>query len=344
MSSDQNMSACWYVSHSWGVHDQRWVNALAGQGFIPHIVSLARDELDVASSRELIMAGSPDVPVLAGPLTTVTRHLMGIPNRLVGLSWGFDLVELHDSGEHPDWLGRLDHLVVDSPVTREIAVEAGVDPDRITQIPWGTDLLVFHPEGLRANLADIRIPPGYSTVLSLRAHEPLYRVHDLIDAWPAVLDKRPDSVLLIGNTGTIKGELRERALHAGIDQHVRFLGLINEEDLAPLLRTVDAYVSTSPIDGTSVTLLQAMACGAPVIVADIPGNQAWVEHGVSGHVYRSGDPQDLAASIVDTLSLPADVTQEISRAARVQVLERADWTRNSSLLKQALAQPPDSDH
>lgn len=339
MWTDQRMTPCWYVTQSWGVHDQRWVNALAGQGFIPHVISLVRDELDATSSRALIMAGSPDMPVLAGPLTTVTRHLLGIPNRLVGLSWGFDLVELHDSGEHPDWLEILDHLVVDSPVTRGIAVGAGVDPDRITEIPWGTDLSVFHPGGLRADLENLHIPPGYSTVLSLRAHEPLYRIHDLVDAWPAVLDKRPDSVLLIGNTGTVTEELRERALHAGIDQHVRFLGLINEEDLAPLLRAVDAYVSTSPIDGTSVTLLQAMACGAPVIVADIPGNQAWVEPDVSGHLYRAGDAEDLAAMIIHTLSLPADVTQKLSRAARVQVLERADWNENSSLLRHALAPP-----
>jgi glycosyltransferase involved in cell wall biosynthesis len=56
-------------------------------------------------------------------------------------------------------------------------------------------------------------------------------------------------------------------------------------------------VSASEVDGTSVTLLQAMACGTPVVVSDIDGNRGWVTEGKTGRLFRTGDAGEQASAI-----------------------------------------------
>lgn len=330
------MRKCWYVSATWGIHDERWVSALSSEGFTPTVLSVARDSVDLSAIRMAIANDGPAIPVLAGPLIPVAHALVGIPNRLVGLSWGFDLAD----SDHDDltWLPHLDHLIVDSPVTRTIAESHGVAPSRISELPWGVDLAHFTPEGPRRDLTQLGVPPDTYTVVSLRAHEPLYRVADIIDAWAIVQSELPGSILVVGNDGSQTEELMGRAQELGIDPFVRFLGRIPEADLAPLLRAVDAYVSTSPIDGTSVTLLQAMACQTPVVVTDTPGNRAWITHGVSGRLFPASDTQGLAAQLVDTLAHSStDTRGAMVHAARDEVVRRADWRTNTRALNDALA-------
>ena len=128
------MDPCWYITASWGIHDERWAKALRDQGFAPSIISLERDVCTAQEAREQLgrAAGKGDAsPVLAGPLTLVTTQLVGIPQRLIGLSWGFDLMITDGI---PGNLDRLDHLIVDSPASAEVAEAAGVPSSRISPI------------------------------------------------------------------------------------------------------------------------------------------------------------------------------------------------------------------
>lgn len=330
------MNRCWYVSETWGIHDQRWVSALTSEGFTPTVLSVARDGVDLSEIRTTLVSDDPSVPVLAGPLTAITHALVGIPHRLVGLSWGFDLAD--PGARDLTWLTQLDHLIVDSPATRTIAIGAGLAPDQISEIPWGVDLNQFTPEGPLWDLTDLGVAPHTQTVVSLRAHEPMYRVGDVIEAWAGVLAELPGSILLVANEGSETDQLRRRVAELGIETSVHFLGRVPEGDLAPLLRVVDAYVSTSPIDGTSVTLLQAMACQAPVIVADIPGNSAWITEGVTGRLFPPSDTRTLAHQIAATLrEASRGAGADMTVAARGEVVHRADWRTNTRSLGRALA-------
>ena len=82
---------CVYATSGWGIHDDRWIAALEAVGYRPHAMSLGRDVGDVPHLQAAVTAaaaGGP--PVLAGPLHSVTRHLVNLPISLVGLSWGYD--------------------------------------------------------------------------------------------------------------------------------------------------------------------------------------------------------------------------------------------------------------
>ncbi len=331
------MDRCWYVTEGSGIHDERWTAALHSQGFDPQIISLKRDRVSVAEVRSRLVQAAQDgdlSPVLAGPLSTVASHLLGIPQRLVGLSWGFDLLDPHAS---PMDLSELDHVIVDSPASAKVAESSGVSPGNTSTIYWGTDLDTFTPEGPRIDLSRFRVPAHARVVLSLRAHEDLYRVVDVIDAWLGVLSRHPDAHLLLGNEGGLTPALERHVQELGIGGNVHFIGRIPEADLAPLLRSADLYVSTSPVDGTSVTMLQAMATGCPVLVTDIPGNRNWIQIDSTGYLYASGDALSLSSAIDTALNDAETAKQQMLAATALDsVRDRADWTRNQQLLRAAL--------
>lgn len=331
---------CVYATRGWGIHDERWVAALLEVGRSPFVVAWDQAEQDALEFRELVQEASADVlPVLAGPLDVVTKVLRGIPAPVVGLSWGYDITMGHDRGDDLGWLGELGGLIVDSEWNRRIAVDAGVRADRITYLPWGVDLATFTFHGPWIDAFELGVPPHAPLVLSLRAHEPLYRVGDIIRAFAAVprrLDVHedfPDPYLIVGHEGSLTDELQALARSLGVHDRVRFIGRVREADLVPLLGRAACYVSASDVDGTSVTLLQAMACGTPVVVSATAGNLDWVTDDWTGRTFPTGDVPALTQVLVDVTAHYPMATVE---RARLQVQERADWHANLPRLSAAL--------
>lgn len=327
-----------YATAAWGIHDERWVAGLLEVGCTPHVISLGRDAADEVELRELVVsAAASGIPVLAGPLDRVTRNLVGLPIRLVGLSWGYDLVGM--DSEPAGWLAGLDGLIVDSAANEAIAVEAGMPADRITVLPWGVDLSAFPFHAPWIDAFMLGVAPHAHLVLSLRAHEPAYRVGDVLEAF-ALIQRRPDyhedfpdPVLILGHSGSQTPALRARARELGVLDRVRFLGSVPEADLVPLLGRAACYVTAAETDGTSVTLLQAMACGTPVIASRTPGNLAWVADGETGFTFDPGDVPALSVMIDAVIhAYPTDVVQR----ARALVERDADWHANLPRLRAAL--------
>ena len=331
---------CVYATAGWGIHDERWVTALLEVGLAPHVVSLGRDASDALELRQAVeQAASGGLPVLAGPLHTVTQSLVGLPVRLVGLSWGYDLSDLDAARADLAWLASLDGLIVDSHANRAIAEGAGLSADRITFLPWGVDLAEFVFHGPWIDAFHLGVPPHAHLVLSLRAHEPVYRVADIVEAFARVPRRAglhedfPDPYLIIGHSGSLTEELKQQVRDLGIADRTRFLGSVPEHDLVPLLGRAACYVTAAEVDGTSVTLLQAMACGTPVIASDTPGNLGWIEDGVTGYTFATGDVDSLAR-IIDEVNhhYPTDVVQR----ARALVERDADWHANLPRLRDAM--------
>lgn len=332
---------CVYATAGWGIHDERWVSALLEVGLTPHVVSLGRDVPDALELRQAVSdAATGGLPVLAGPLHTVARPLADLPIRLVGLSWGYDLHDLQAVEADLSWLASLDGLVVDSSATQDIAEEAGLPAERITLLPWGVDLPQFPFHAPWIDAFKLGVPPHAHLVLSLRAHEPIYRVGDIVEAFarlerrPGLHEDFPDPYLIIGHSGSLTDDLKRRVRELGVADRTRFIGTVPEHDLVPLLGRAACYVTASEVDGTSVTLLQAMACGTPVIASGTPGNRDWVEDGVTGFTFPTGDVDALAA-LLDQVNhrYPTEVVER----ARARVERDANWHANLPRLRAAMA-------
>lgn len=328
-----------YVSNTQGVHDERWISAMRTSGCTVTPLRIDPGDGDAVRTVERLMSDLDIDVVVAGPLTTCTSALVGVSVPLVGLSWGFDLHEMAGESRTSDysWMTTLAGLIVDSESTRTIAEGFGVESDRIELIPWGVDLEVFHPDGPRATHPGL--PASARVVLSARAHEPLYRVGDIVAAFENGRNSWNDDVyLVVVNDGPLTSDLE-----TGAGDHTLFVGRVSEAELAAWLRRSDVYVSASETDGSSVTLLQAMACGSPVLVSDIPGNREWLRDGANGRLFPLGDIDALTLAVGEVLASPENLVG--TGQALNDVRERADWSRNSprlcSLLRRVSELPPD---
>ena len=313
-----------YASASAGIHDQRWVEALRACGFEVTVMA-ANAEL-----RASLEAFEPlSAPVLAGPLNAVTKLLVGLSRPVIGLSWGYDLQQGHSQAvplESLAWISKLDGLVVDSPATSDLAISLGLAAERIVLIPWGVDLEVFTPTGPVVSAAAHGFASGSRVVLSLRTHDTLYRTSDVIEAFASAALVDPALVLVMGGAGPLTPAHRARVAELGLESRVRFIGRVDEAELPGLLRGAELYVTASETDGTSVTLLQAMACGVPVIASRNAGNVTWILDGETGSLFDVGDIQSLAALLVpDSRNTKSPDTRERALAL---VIEDANWITN----------------
>jgi glycosyltransferase involved in cell wall biosynthesis len=332
-----------YATADWCIHDDRWVAALVTNGFDPICFSVKTkdcvvpDGTTVVNSAQELRAridariAERQIPILAGPLTTITKHLMGANARVVGLSWGWDLQpealgEVLDPGALA-WISDLDALIVDSIVTEQIAQDLGLAPERISNIPWGIDTELFTPQGPKADLAQWGAAAGDRVVLSLRAHTPIHRIGDIVEAFALAVKEDPKLFLLIGGDGALRRTLEARVNELGIEHRTAFSGMLPEEDLPALLRAVDLYVAATAVDGTSVTLLQALACGVRVLVSDIPGNLPWIED-VESETVKVGAIGEMGQAIAKFSLKP----QTRQRLRKQPLTPRVNWDRNVQAL------------
>jgi glycosyltransferase involved in cell wall biosynthesis len=123
-------------------------------------------------------------------------------------------------------------------------------------------------------------------------------VDHLLQALPAVLRQVPDLKLLIVGEGDDRSRLEEIAGMLGVSKAVEFTGFVSEEKKVELLQTMWFKVTTSSKEGWGLTVLEANACGTPVLASNVPGLRDAVKNGETGLLYPYGNVEELGKSIV----------------------------------------------
>ncbi len=153
----------------------------------------------------------------------------------------------------------------------------------------GVDLSLFHPTAPETTMQ--------SRAICTRNLLPLYRVGELLEAVSLVAQKIPELQLTLAGEGRERAALEARAEEKDLTGRVTFTGRLEQPELARLLAAHPVYLSASPAEGASLSLLEAMACGCLPVVTDIPANRDWVEDGVGGLLFPPGDVPALAAAL-----------------------------------------------
>jgi glycosyltransferase involved in cell wall biosynthesis len=285
--------------------------------------------------RQVIRRVKPDL-IQAGPIqrSAFLVALAGF-HPLVSMSWGYDL--LHDVNINPLWrwatsytLRHTDAMVGDCDTIRNLAISYGMPKDRIVTFPWGIDLNHFNvqtfdrPDTQRFNL------------LSTRGWEPIYGIDVIAHAFVIAARKCPELHLTLLGNGSQAASIRQILLIGGVYHRVEFPGHVSYSDLPDYYRNADVYISASHSDGTSISLLEAMACGTPPIVSDIPGNQEWIVPGLNGWLFTDGDPIDLASTMMMAMDKRRNLP-EMGKKIRLLAEARADWEQNFPMLEKAYA-------
>ncbi len=351
-----------YISRGYTTHDHRFLTSFVRSGWAPIHLPLLDERLDTRllpeGSRtihwtndmrepatqadwderqqrleEIIDTMRPDV-VIAGPVQS-GAYLAALAGArpLVTVSWGSDLLVDADSTAFASSVTRYtldssDALFGDCRAVREAAHRhSSIADDRIVTIPWGIDLARFGPGesslSLRSELGwtDNRI------FISTRSWEPPYAIDVLIRAFALVHPRMPDARLLLLGDGSLDLEIHALVKELGLREWVHAHGRASYDQLPDYFRVADVYVSAAISDGTSISLLEAMACGLPAVVTDNPGNREWVEPGINGELARPGDAESLAAAMLAVVSPGADPMRmrEVNIAA---ARRRANWEAN----------------
>jgi glycosyltransferase involved in cell wall biosynthesis len=284
--------------------------------------------------RSIVTALTPDL-VHSGPIQSCAyvAALAGFHPLLV-MSWGSDLL-LH-ANRNEEWrhateiaLQAADGFVCDCDAARAAALRFAPLPEsRIAQFPWGVKRGSFSPIGPVPPADQLALPVGAVPFICTRAWEPFYGVDVLLSAFHLAYSRNNLLRLILLGSGSAAGYVHDFIAGHHLQEVVLTPGAVPESELAAWFRAATAYVSCVESDGTSVSLLEAMATGLPVIVTDNASNREWVTDGKNGWLAAAGSAEKFAEKLLVASALTSEDKKAISIRNRQIVERRADWDAN----------------
>lgn len=226
-------------------------------------------------------------------------------------------------------------LVVSEDLRRRVAQEEGVAPDKITVLYNAIDTMAI----ARASAGKPLDLPGETGFRLGAVGRVEYRKDHITLARAAaqVLKAEPKATFLLAGDGPDRSRLEAEIEALGIAERFHLLG--TRQDVPRLLHHLDVYVLSSTTEGLSLSILEAMAAGLPVVATRVGGNAELVTPGETGALVPASDPQALAEALLEVLRAPAR-RKAFGAAARRQVREHFDIAviagRLESLYLQAL--------
>lgn len=234
-----------------------------------------------------------------------------------------------------------------APVSEAVAVasraELGIPPDRMTVVPPCVDVERFRPDPMVGEAW--RATSGLSAddrVLAVASRlEAAKGVGVAVEALARLRASRPDVVLLVAGSGVDATALRRRARVLGVASAVRFLGLVDHDELPAVLAAADLFVlpALGP-GGFPLSALEASAAGLPVVASDVPGAREAVVDGVTGVLVPAGDADALGRTVEELLSDTAR-RRELGKQGRALAEQRFSQAVVSEAVEKLLVEAAD---
>jgi glycosyltransferase involved in cell wall biosynthesis len=206
-------------------------------------------------------------------------------------------------------------VAVSEHVRQYLLRAARVPASRLATIVNGVDTHKFRP-GPRDPAVRRRhgLPVGRRLVGIVARLEPIKNHRVLVDAFARIAAAHPDADLVLVGDGSQRAALEAQAAAAGVGARVHVTGVVG--DTPPVYRELDAFVLCSQLEGTPMSVLEAMATAVPVVSTAVGGIPHLVDGGACGRLVPRGDAPALAGAIAELLAAPGD-------AARLGALGRA---------------------
>ena len=294
---------------------------------------------NVLAYAEFLHQFKPDVIHVQHPLErcTYARMVRNVDKLSVPL-----VVTAHSLfGEHEDEtiqrvmapnLRAADRVIAVSEHIADQAVQLGVERGRIRVIRSGVDTQRFRPRDRALARQRLGLAGEARVVLFVGNLEPRKQVDVLLHATGRLRSRVPDVLVFIVGTGASAGALDQTSrlvrltAELGLEECVRFVGRLGEEDLLAAYAAADVFALPSSSEAQGIAALEAMACGLAVVASRVGGLIGTIADGETGCLVASGDPDGLADALADLLSNPQR-RSAIGAAARAAVEERFAWRR-----------------
>jgi glycosyltransferase involved in cell wall biosynthesis len=221
---------------------------------------------------------------------------------------------------------QADALVGDGWAARHLPAMLGRPVHAVSK---GVDAELFRPSG--ANLRESLGVAGRRTLLCVARLVPLKNVALLIEAMAAIGQSDPKAQLIIAGDGPEKASLRAQAVRLGFGDRITFTGHVSHEELAPLYRSADVFVLPSDFDNSPNVVLEAMACGLPVVATDAGGASEYVAAGQGGSLTPPRDAAALAAAVLSWLDDPVR-RRNAGAFNRQRIVQQFSWRASAQRL------------
>ncbi|MCV7217457.1 glycosyltransferase [Mycobacterium crocinum] len=242
---------------------------------------------------------------LVGKPVVATLHLSPQPHSSRG-EW----LKERMSVRIPARLGRL--VLVSQHAFDQYARRHGPARSTWRVIPNGVNVTRYSARGGQRSTER----PVWAVVAALR---PDKNHVDLIRAWAGVVQVYPGATLLVIGDGPSRADIEAAVADAGLEASVQLLG--RREDVPDILRTVDGVVSASVDEALPTALIEAGACGLPVVASDAGGTREIVVDGVTGRLVPLRDVPALTAALVEVIGNPY-LAARFGAAGRAQAEEK----------------------
>lgn len=191
-------------------------------------------------------------------------------------------------------------VTVSADLKQWLIYDVGVPEGKVVQIINGVDTDRFcPPQDKAAAKMKAALPPDSFVIGSVGRLDPVKDYTTLILAFKSVLTGQTGLTGLIGKTvlmiigsGAEEANLRQLTHDIGIMDRVYFMG--EREDIPQLMQSMDVFILPSIAEGISNTILEAMACGLPIVASRVGGNLELIEDGKTGFLFSNGDYKELS--------------------------------------------------
>lgn len=223
-------------------------------------------------------------------------HLFAAPAVWVARARGIPAVINYRGGEAASFLrgaatlvrftmGRAARLVVPSGFLQKVFADFGMSAAIVPNI---VDLEKFHPA---------EQPPATPHIVLARNLEPLYDIDSGLRAMAALLRIHPRARMSIAGSGPERGRLEALATELGIADAVRFTGRLDSHQMAALYREASLSLNTALADNMPNSVLEALACGLPVVSSNVGGVPFLVRHEETALLVEAGDAAAMASAM-----------------------------------------------
>lgn len=351
--TDKKIHIC-YLASALSIHVQKWVDYFNKEKYKVSVISFAPGKINgaelyfinlgfLSNFKLKYLLGLPMVYKLLGRLKPDILHAIYLSSYgLIGALTGFRPLVISALGSDvlitpkANFINKflIRYAVKKADLINSQAVHLtkelillGAEQEKISTFSYGID---FEKDRQlkKTNFQNEK----QKIVISTRNLESIYNLDLFINSIPKVVKEIPEAKFWLIGSGSEEKRLKQLASRLKVNQFVEFLGKLPNQEVLDCLKKADVYVSTSLSDGSSISLLEAMAQGVFPVVTNIPANEEWIKDGVNGFLCPVDNPEQLARRILEALK-NNNMREEAAKKNKILVENKGSYQKNMALME-----------
>jgi glycosyltransferase involved in cell wall biosynthesis len=352
-----------YVTAKGGIHDYRFLKKLV-EDYEVLLLHYAADELidEIKNIANLKIISKKPLRK-SFPLLSEIRHFKKVENDFkpdithtgyvwqvgilasinnihphLSMAWGSDILTEPDKSYLikkivAKVMHQCDHIQCDAEfVKQKILNDYGITENKVTVFPWGIELNIFQRKDKTECRKKLNLEQGKFIILFNRHLELVYGVRYMLEGFKEFCKSKEDVELLIVSDGTLKKEVVNFISDNNLTSKIRFIERVKNTELPDYLNASDVYISPSLSDGSSLSLLEALACGLGIIVSDVPAIKEWISE--SNGIIVPRENTNAVCEALNKYYINRGLIETHGLKNIEIAKERADWNKNYLKLKE----------